>query len=213
MNLNDYEGIWKRQPLPVGATADAAELRATFETKHRKLAGSLLMRDILEAAAGLLVAGVFGKIWWHIGAAGWPLALAIALLLGVSGFFARERLRARRLRLGADAPMLAKIDADITELRHQRRLLLNLGSWYLAPIAAAMVIFVIAVARLLPPEFLQALRNQPSALAWIAGYLFVVMPLLFWGIWTMNRHAARKQIEPRITELEKLRTDLLSSAD
>jgi hypothetical protein len=213
MNFNDYEAVWKRQELPRGAQAGLADLRATFESKRRKLAGSLLVRDILEAAAGLLVAGVFGQIWWHIGAAGWPLALAIGLILGVAGFFTRERFRARRLRLGADAPLLAKIDADIGELRHQRRLLLNLWSWYLAPIAVAMVIVVVTIARLLPPDFLKALRNSPSALALIAFYFVVIVPLCFWGAWAINRRVVRKGIEPRLAELEKLRADLLSPTE
>ena len=38
MNWNDYEAVWKRQALPVGADADLATLRETFETKRRKMA-------------------------------------------------------------------------------------------------------------------------------------------------------------------------------
>ena len=37
MNWNDYEAVWKRQELPVGADADLATLRETFETKRRKM--------------------------------------------------------------------------------------------------------------------------------------------------------------------------------
>lgn len=213
MNFNDYEAAWKRQELPLGEQADPGHLRATFESKRRKLAGSLLVRDVMEATAGLLVAGVLGKIWWHIGSPGWPLAWAIGLILGVSGFFARERFRARRLRLGTDASLVVKIDADLAELRHQRRLLLNLGSWYLAPIAAAMAIVVVTIARLLPPDFLKALRNAPSAMALIALYFVVIVPLCFWGAWALNRRVVRKGIEPRLAELEKLRADLLSPTE
>ncbi len=215
MNFNDYESVWKRQDLPVGAGANLSALKETFETKRRKSAATLLARDLLEGLAGVLVSGVFAYVWWHIGREGWPMVFAIALVLGVSGFFARERLRVHRTRLGAEAPLLAKVEADIAELRHQRRLLLNVWSWYLLPLAAAIAIVCFTLARILmiqaPPGFFTALREHPAALLWIVLYFVVVVPLCFWGVWAMNRRAVRKQLDPRIAELEKLHADLLST--
>jgi hypothetical protein len=215
MNWNDYEAVWKRQELPVGADADLSNLRETFEPKRRKLAKGLFARDILEGSTGLLVSGVLAHFWWRMGKDGWPIMLAIALILGVTGFFIRERIRAHRNRLGSGAPLLAKVEADIAELRHQRHLLLNLWSWYLAPLAAVMVIVGATLVRLLitkaPPGFLSALWENPAALAWIIFYVTIVVPLCFWGAWAINRRAVRKRIEPRLEELEKLHRDLLSS--
>lgn len=204
MNWNDYEAVWKRQPLPVGAEADIAELRATFETKRRKLAAAIQVRDYAEAGAGLIIAAAYAFFWWQLGRAGWPLAFAIVLILGVVGFFVRERLRARRLRLGADAPLVAKVAADIAELRHQCRLIRSMWAWYLAPCAGAMVIQGWVIIRRAPawsplhaPLFLLGL-----------GLFFAVV---FWFAWLMNRHALRKQLEPRLAELEKLHRDLTQS--
>ncbi len=212
MNWNDYEAIWKRQALPVGATADVAELWHTFEAKRRKLAATLLVRDVLEASAGLLVAGVFAFVWWHMGREGWPIGVAILLLLGVTGFFVRERIRTHRARLGPEASVLAKLEAELAELRHQRRLLLNVWAWYLAPCAGAIVCFGLAVMRKmildLPPEFFTKLLDHPLLIAGIVGYCLVFLPLLFWGVSAMNRRAVRKNIEPRIEELEKLQQEL-----
>jgi MFS family permease len=202
MNWNDYEGVWKRQELPVGADADVATLRTTLETKRRKLYATLLVRDLTEAVAGIVVAVAYAYFWWKVGKSGWPLSLAIVLILGVSGFFVRERFRTRRLRLSAKAPLLAKVDADIAELRHQRRLLLNIWSWYLAPCAAAMAIQGAVIFR--RPVW-DSNRN-PFVLAGFG----VFFALIFWFVWTINRRAVRKQIEPRLAELEKLRHDLLS---
>ena len=214
MNLNDYEGIWKRQELPAG-TADLSALRNTFEAKRRRLAATLLVRDLLEASAGLFVSGVFTSVWWHIGKEGWPLAFAIALVLGVSGFFARERFRAHRRRLGPATPLLAKVAADIDELRHQRRLLRNIWSWYLRPLAAAILIFAAALIRVLiieaPPGLLAVFGKHPALMALIALYPLAVLPACFWVVWAINRRAVRKVIEPRIEELEKLHHDLLST--
>lgn len=216
MNWSDYEAIWKRQALPAGAAADVTELRHSFEARRRKLAATLLMRDVLEGSAGLLVAGVFAFVWWHLGREAWPIGLAILLLLGLTGFFVRERIRTHRRRLGPEAALLAKLEAELAELRHQRRLLLNVWLWYLAPCAGAIGCFGFAVVRKmvrdLPPEYFTKLLEQPMLIAGIVGYCVVLLPLLFWGVWKMNRRAVRKNIEPRIEELEKLQRDLLAVA-
>ena len=204
MNLNDYESIWKRQELPVGANADLKALRETYETKRRKMAGTLFVRDIVEASAGLFVAVVFGFKGWHMGKAGWPIALAVALILGVTFFFIRERFRARRTRVGADGPVLAKLEADIAELQHQRRLLLSVATWYLAPCLAAMLIFAATISISAPTPLSRDPLFQAIYWAFVA--------ILYWGVWALNRRAVRRQIDPRLAELEKLRADLLSSS-
>jgi hypothetical protein len=205
MNWNDLKTAWSSQDLPAGPGADLASLQSSFETKRRKLARALFRRDIVEASAGLFVAGVFAHTGWKMGWAGWPIALAVILMLGLTGFFIRERLRARRQRLGADAPLLAKLEADIAELRHQRRLLLNVGKWYLAPCFVAAAVFA-GTAIVHAPVVLSA-KLLTSAI------MLVVLALTYWGVWSLNRRAVWKQIEPRLRELEDLHQSLLNSKE
>jgi len=207
MNWNDWEMIWRRQEPPVGAAADLAMLKETFEPKRRKLARGLFARDILEAAAGVLVAVVFAYMGWHMKRIGWPMAVAVALVLGVAGFFVRERVRARRRRLGADAPLLAKLDAEIAELRHQRRLLWNIWPWYLGPIVAAWAIVGDTAFANMDAIGREMTLHHPLGLGFTAGYV-VLCGALFWGVWKVNRRAVRTHLDPRIEELEKLRRDL-----
>jgi hypothetical protein len=207
MNWNDYEAIWKRQELPVGANADLAMLKQTFEQKRRKLAAILFARDIVEASAGVVGSIAFALIWLHQGKAGWPIALAIACILWVTGFFVRERFRAHRSRPGSEAQMLAKLEAEIAELRHQRRLLLSLWKWYLSPCLAAILI-VLAVILINAPA--GALAGHLLILGGFFGAYLVLLGFLFWLIWFVNCRAVRKQIEPRLAELEKLHQSLLA---
>lgn len=203
MNWSDYEAVWKRQEPPVGAAADVASLRTTLETKSRKLHATLLVRDLTEATAGVVIAVAYAYFWWKVGKMGWPLGIAIILILGLTAFFLRERLRARRLRLPTEAPLLAKVDADIAELRHQRHLVLNLWYWYLGPCAMAMALqgYVI-YQRAKPWDLIHGSYGLAGLVA--SGVL------TFWFVWFLNRQAVRKRIEPRLAELEKLRHDLLS---
>lgn len=203
MNWNDYEAAWKRQELPAGADADLSTLRDTFEAKRRKLATVLLFRDWIEIFACVTTVAYYAWFWRRSGPSGWPLALAILLILAVTGIFLRERLRTRRNRLNADAPLLAKIEADLAELRHQRRLLRNVWLWYLAPCAGAVAIQVWVIVRGTP-------ARDPIREPLVLLGLGVFFGLVFWFVWLLNRRAVRKRIEPRLAELEQLRQDILA---
>jgi hypothetical protein len=206
MNWSDYAGAWKRQPLPVGETADLAALRDSFETKRRKMAATLRTRDWAEIVACVVLIAAYAGFWWRTGPSGWPMGIAILLIGGVGVKFGRERWRARRLRLSPDAPLLTKIEADIAELQHQRRMLLDVWSWYLAPCAGAILIHgYVIVARSKPWE---PVRSPASVSVVVAATALVV-----WFAWAINRRAVRKQIEPRLAELEKLRRDAVASSD
>jgi hypothetical protein len=209
MNWNDYEAAWKRQPLPVGAEADLAGLRATYESKRRKLAATLQVRDWSELGACVFLVGVYIHFWRQTGPAGWPMAFAILLVLGVAGVFVRERLRVRRLRLGAEAPLLAKVEADLAELRHQRGMLLKIWTWYLGPVLGAMLIHAGVILSRGKAWFVW----EPLYMA-VTGLLLLLVGGLIagscWFVARLNRQAVVKNIEPRITELEKLRQDLLN---
>jgi hypothetical protein len=202
MNRNDYEAVWKRQPLPIGADADLADLKATFETKRRKLAATLMVRDYAEASAGVLGCIAFGFIWRQVGSSGWPIGIAIVLALGVSAVFVRERIRSRRLQLGKDAPLLAKVEADLALLVRQRRMVHTIWRWYLGPILAAVLIchFTLTTVN---SETWEPQRDPVIAAGFVAFYLFCSC-----FAWLINRRACRKQLDPRIEELEKLRREL-----
>jgi hypothetical protein len=201
MNWNDVKATWAGQQLIPAPLADLKTLRQDFEAKQRRLARSLLWRDGREAAAGLLVAGTFAYIGWQMGNAGWPIALAVALMLGVTVFFIRERVRTRRERVGADAPFAVKLEAEIAELRRQRGLLLSVGTWYLAPCMGAAAIVAVT-----------ALIHAPIPLSakLLAGVIMLLtLALTCWGVWALNRWAVQRNIDPRLRELEDLRRYLL----
>ena len=205
MNWNEWEFIWRRQQAPEGATADINHLRETFEAKHRTLARSLLVRDVSEASAGVFAAAVLGAFGWHMGKAGWPFIIVVALILGVSGFFVLERIRARRNPVDPAASVLDRVEADLVQLRRQRKLLMSVALWYISPLFVAEIIVLATVAGRAKPRELQ---RDPVFLG-----LFVVLLLLInsWA-WFLNRSAVRKRIDPRLAELEKLRDDLRSGA-
>jgi hypothetical protein len=205
MNWNDWEFVWRRQPLPAGKNADLDVLLRTFEAKRLKTARMLFLRDVMEAAAGVLVAAALAGIWISRGPSAWPIGAAMVLVLGVSGCFVRERLRAQQHRVSPHASLRVKIEAELAELRHQRLRLRRIWLWYLGPIGAAIgIVFATLVARTSPYS---PLRDPVI----VTGFgLFFTACLIF--AWLVNRHAARTQLDPRIAELEKLHQAVLSES-
>jgi O-antigen/teichoic acid export membrane protein len=204
MKWSDYEAVWKRQEPPLGAKADVGMLKATFETRRRKLHAAIRVRDFAEAAASVFVAVVLAFVWLKMGTRGWPIFFAIVIVLGIAAVFIRERWRSRHRETGPDESLLVKVEADLAELRHQRHLVLTLWSWYLGPCAAAIVVVGLTLALSRPPG---DIARDPLFLGGIA----VFNAILFAFAWAINRRALRTRLEPRIEELEKLRRELLSA--
>ncbi|MBS0630559.1 MAG: hypothetical protein JSS11_01495 [Verrucomicrobia bacterium] len=205
MNWNDYEAVWKRQPLPKGAEADVSELRRSFETKSRKLEATIRVRDYTEAGAGLVVTVACGFIWAKHGSSWWPMGLIMALMLGLSGVFIRERLMARRWRVGPAASLLAKVEADLAVMRRQCRLAEKVWLWYLAPGVAALAIHLCLVVRDAAPGSVQ---RDPWLLT---GRIFFYLSVILFT-WWINWRTLRRRLRPRLAELEKLRDELRAEA-
>ena len=201
MNWDDLMTSWKRQEEEA-VPSDLTSLNRTFETERLKLAGRLYWRDLREAFAGLIAAIFFATRAWQMGKAVWPIAIAVALILGVTAFFIAERIRIHRNRLGTDAPLLAKLEAEIAELQHQRNLLMNIGKWYLGPLVAAWAIVLTTI-------IIEAPTHKHGHQLLLDSYVIDCV-FLFWWILRKNHRTSRKKIEPRLAELEKLRNHLLS---
>jgi hypothetical protein len=203
MNWNDLTAAWRRQPGETMPESRLEILRNTFDRKSRKLGRRLFWRDVRELVAGLFIAYVLVKEAIKKGVAGWPLWISVLLVLWVAVFFVRERIRAHRSRTEPSAPLLAKIEADIKELRRQGDLLLKVGTWYMAPLILG---WFIALASTGFHGLNGSLRTPLQMGSYLAG-----SAVLFAGIWKLNQWVALKKIGPRIADLEELRNDLISN--
>ena len=204
MNWNELSEIWGRQPVAAWREETWREIERTFAAKQQAAARRLFWRDISEAGAGVLAAGVFAHVGWQMGRGGWPIGLAVGLMLGLSVFFLRERVRTRRARLGPEQPLLVRLEAEIGELQRQRRLLQSVAGWYLGPCFAAAGIFGATVLAHAP---LPVVATAAVGVA-MAG----VMGGCGWAVLALNRRAVRRGIDPRLAELEALRRDLTEAS-
>ncbi|MEY3774556.1 MAG: hypothetical protein RLZZ129_1336 [Verrucomicrobiota bacterium] len=200
MKWHELENLWQTQPA---APAAASWDEAAFETQRRRFARSLARRDWLEAGTGLFVAVMFSLPPLLAGAAAWPAWIAVALVLGVTAVFVRERRRARRAAPAPEAPLRTRLEAEIRELEHQRRLLRNVAWWYLLPLMSAVVLLIWAVHLALPGNLTSAMIWR---LVWFGAIMAGVAAVTLW----LNRQAVRRTIEPRLRELQAALRELSS---
>jgi hypothetical protein len=221
MNWNEWEMIWRRQRTLVGAGADLVLLKQTFEEQRRKLRRSVLLRNVSEGVTGLGLFALMAFIGAHAGVGGWRMWTGLALLLGVSLVFVFDFVRAHRSRLPGDATILAKIDAEIAELRHQRRLLARIGLWYFLPLAASFVLIASAwaarIGREVPPGVFHALLhallhalNTPTIIIWLVSTLAITGAATVW-VCRVQVRSIRTRVTLRLEELKKLREEFLQS--
>jgi hypothetical protein len=216
MKWSDYEILWKRQELPMGAKADLTVIRRTFEAKRLKLERSLSLWHKVEGWGSVLIALVYACCWWRLGRGAWPMGISIALTLVVSAVFMREQLVARRFQLGSEAPLLARTEAYLGRLRHQRRVHLHIGTWYFVPLLAGGLIAAGTMHGILsqrdPPGFTPSVWADPAARAWVIVLLGVTAVATLWA-WISIRGDVGKRLDPRIEELEKLRWEITADGE
>lgn len=201
MNFDDFQTLWQTQPLP--SPPDAAAIEATLKRVRadaRAFERTLLWRDLREVVAALTVCLFFAweaRTRMLAGTPSWHAWLAATLPLGVAIFLVTDRLRARRAS-PSDAPsVVAEIDRALATLRHQHWLLTHVTWWYLLPLGASALLFIVQ-------PIADASPLWPVRLA-LGACMTAFLATVHAAIWWINRRAATKTLAPRINQLERER--------
>ncbi|HRI81951.1 MAG TPA: hypothetical protein PLF88_05915, partial [Opitutaceae bacterium] len=101
------------------------------------------------------------------------------------------------------APLRTRLEAEIAELDHQRRLLRNVAWWYLLPLLVAIALLVWSVHLAVPGQLTTAMVWR---LVWFGAIMAGVGAVTLW----LNRQAVRRTIEPRLRELQAALRELSS---
>jgi hypothetical protein len=204
MNWDELSGFWKDQVISPAERQKLISLAAAFEVERQKRERGRRLRDISEAATGLLLAGLLAGVGWRLNVNGGRLALTIGFLLVPVGCYVRERVRSRRWHaLGAE-PLLSRIDHEIAELQHQSDLFRRIGLWYLAPLLVSAVMGVATFCDSLPTSLRSAFWADGATRAWIIFFAVGFVGLLFWT-WLRVRRDLSAQLDPLLADLKQMR--------
>jgi hypothetical protein len=198
MNWTEFERTWQ-DALP-RFQAPAWDV-GQFEQQRRRLARTLARRDWLEAGVSFGVAAFFTAVLWPLGLKVGPAWGSVAILVVMGVVFVRERRRARALLPDPGAPLRARVEAEIAELEHQRRLLGGVLWWYVLPFLAVVGLLLWGVHAALP--------GPVTSEAWLRiGWFGATCVGLGGAVVWLNRVAVRRSIEPQLRDLQRLRDEL-----
>lgn len=202
MNWNELQRAWQGELLRL---SPGRWNPADFAARRRRLARTLAVRDWTEAAAGAVVASGFACFLLFFRISDWRGWAAVLLTAMVSVAFVRERWRARRARPPVEAALLARLEAEIVELRHQRNLLRGILWWYLSPLGVAMLLFTWSLF-----AHIEAAGVTPDVtMLWFLGAATLGLGA---AIWWLNRWTVRAWLEPLLEACERERAELAASS-
>lgn len=181
MTLDDYRDAWQEhEPAPEDALDDEevlAEVQERAEAFDRKIR----RRDWLEIAAAALVVIFFG--YEAVTSTAWVARIGAAVVVAGSVLVV-WRLRSAR-RDGRDElagrPVAERIRAEIETVDAQIRLLESVLWWYVGPLAAGCLLFVVGTG------------DDLRATLISSAVILAVSTLVWW----LNRRAVRRGLRPR----------------
>lgn len=170
---------------------------ADIHTRAQRFQSRIRMRNIFEYGASAIVIGAFAWIGYLVPDAVVKTGAAL-VILGTLYVCWQLFVRARAASGDAAARGLSWADFHRAELVRQRDALKSVLTWYLAPFAPGMIVFVLGVAfaPMAGLAFPAALGIALSGLGFIA--------MIFFAVWALNQWAAQK-VQTEIDAVDRMR--------
>jgi len=199
MKPDNLKEAWLAQPSQTRLTIDADLLLKEVRRNQKAFTASLFWRDLREIGISLLMV----PVWFYLAAKHslpWTAYLLVPALLWVAGFMLADRWRHKPHPPAPGEALSRRVESSLAQVEHQIWLLRNVFWWYLLPPSLAMLAFFGQVAWYI------RLGGWWAVLA-VAGMVAVVT-LLYGGVYWLNQHTVRSDLEPRRRELEALLASL-----
>jgi hypothetical protein len=197
MDVERFKSAWREQPVPEGLEKGEREMIEGIERRMRHFHRRILVRDLVETTAAVLVAVVLLATAWT---SGHPLAWAGALAVGAAGVGVARRLQAARRTPSASAQhdLSRHLREEIDAVSRQIRLLRSVASWYVLPLMLGGFVWSLGVV-------LAAATEGGVAPGLLVGVAAIVVALVLgavgWAVWRLNQWAVRHHLEPLHADL------------
>lgn len=191
MGLEDYRDVWQEQgdgPPDPDEEELVDRVRERFEAFERRIR----RRDRLETITGLAVVAFFG--YSLAAASSWVAKAGAAIVIAAAGFIVQRLRRARNRdeRPEPGAPVTEHLRAARDQVATQIELLESVLWWYLAPLAAGGVLYVVGLG-----TGMLATLITLGTIAAVCGV-----------IWWLNQRAVRRELRPRHEQLTRMIREL-----
>lgn len=206
MTFDELQKTWQKDAAGSKLTIDSDMLIREVRRNKSAFESSIFWRDFREVAVAVVMVGVFlhgaFKRAENMWIAGSYVILAM-ICLYVAAFFIVDHLQRKKGPRHTD-PLLGCIESSLLQVNHQIWLLKNVFWLYLLPLGAGIALFLFVVNW----HLFKVLSAKLVLSECLVITLIVV--LVFWGVYLLNRRAVRKDLKPRKDELESLLKTLTS---
>lgn len=195
------KNYWQKDAAGSKLTIDSDMLIREVRRNKSAFESSIFWRDFREVAVAVIMVGVFlydaFKRAENMWIAGSYVILAMTCLYVAAFFIIDHHLQRKKGPRHTD-PLLACVESSLTQVEHQIWLLRNVFWLYLLPLGAGVAMVLIAI----NCHLFKVLSAKLVLSECLVVTLIVV--LVFWGVYLLNRRAVRKDLMPRKVELESL---------
>jgi hypothetical protein len=187
MNLDEARREWQSQTALAEARMSDDEMLALVKRSSSAFDQTIARRDRREAIAALVVMLLFLPL---LATGPWLTRVGVLVLLCAFALIFTKLGAARRMESSerTDLPLAELLQSERAKVNSQIRLLESVVSWYIIPPAAGAMLIVIGL----------------EGLSWFtAGYALFALAISLW-VHRLNQHAVRRELRPRLSELERL---------
>jgi len=197
MKLDDLKQDWQETINTPSTENNLTEVIAMLEEETTKIDKEIKRRDILEISIAILLIPVW--IYGLFSSAGTLQTIGFIVAI-VSCFYIPYRLvNAKKVSAPKDTSINAFLESEKQKVMQQKQLLESIVSWYIAPLATAIVLITLGS------------TVDASGLPHLSDFLILyygLLALLIVGVYFLNKRAAKKKFGPLLENIEQRLSEL-----
>ena len=204
MNPDNLKEAWRAQTSQTRLIIHADLLLNEVRRNERSFKAMIFWRDVREIGIALVMV----PVWFYLGATHalpWTWYAMVPAMLWIAGFMLVDRRRHKQHPPEAGEPLGQRVASSLAQVEHQIWLLRNVFWWYLLPPGLAMMAFFGQIA--------WTIRGGGWWVLLVVVGMTAVAGAILAGVYWLNQHAVRSQLEPRRQELQALLASLKDTGE
>jgi H+/gluconate symporter-like permease len=197
MKLDDLKQDWQETIRPPSTENNLTEVIAMLEKETTKIDKEIKRRDILEISIAMLLIPVW--IYGLFTSAGTLQTLGYIVALVACLYIPYRLVNAKKVFSPKDTSINAFLESEKQKVMQQKKLLESIVSWYIAPLATAIVLITLG-------STVDA-TGLPHLNDFLIQY-YGLLALLIVGVYFLNKRAAKKKFGPLLENIEQRLSEL-----
>jgi len=197
MKLDDLKQDWQETINTPSTENNLTEVIAMLEKETTKIDKEIKRRDIIEISIAMLLIPVW--IYGLFISAGTLQTIGYIVALVACLYIPYRLVNAKKVSAPKDTSITAFLESEKQKVMQQKQLLESIVSWYIAPLATAIVLITLG-------STVDAM-GFPHLSDFLIQY-YGLLALLIVGVYFLNKRAAKKKFGPLLENIEQRLSEL-----